>query len=81
MYYVGDLHEMCHTFILVYACRTSRCDKQPNRTGYDGHGPTWAQLATAVQGIVSIAFGLDLDLGIEYSRIRGDDLNAAMGQL
>ncbi|KAK4543281.1 hypothetical protein LTR36_005640 [Oleoguttula mirabilis] len=64
------LHEMCHAYILIYAC-FGECErpqcKKPHPTyiqkiGAKGHGRAWQMLAAAVEARANKVLGIRVDL-------------------
>lgn len=62
------LHEMCHAFILLFACKCGTCyEKHLSLVGLSGHGSTWSIAATAIQVEADRSFRIakdSYDLGV-----------------
>jgi hypothetical protein len=58
------IHEMCHTFLPIYACDVSGCREKREHSGETGHSSVWEAMAVAVEWTALRAFNMKLDLGI-----------------
>jgi len=67
------IHEMCHAFLLIYACDVSGCREKRAHSGETGHGSAWEAMAVAVDRTALRAFSMNPDLGISYcTSLEGD---------
>lgn len=57
------LHEMCHSFMMVWSCDARSCYANDELLGTTGHGDAWQNTCTAVDKAVRKQFGLKFDMG------------------